>query len=133
MAIKKQLSIVQSNRVGELFNICDALRKKKVNVLAFCIHAFRDFGVLRFVVDNPGIARQVMKRIKFPFSASDVVTVELPNVPGALAQATKKLARAGINIDYAYASAAGDKSLVVFRVSDTAKAARIFESESKKR
>jgi len=127
MAIKKQISIVLQNKVGELFEVCDALRRRKVNLIAFCIHSLRDFGVLRIVVNNPGVARKALKSMRLSFTASDVAIGELPNVPGALAKVTKKLARAGINIEYAYASATDEKSLVIFKVSETAKASRLLE------
>ncbi len=126
MAVKKQLSIVQENRVGTLSRTCAVLSRKKVNILGCCIHDLHDFGVLRLVVDSPGKAREALKREKVSFSATDVVAVELSHVPGALGKVAKKLAAAGINVDYAYACGVGDKGLGIFKVSDTAKADRVL-------
>jgi hypothetical protein len=126
MPVKKQISIVQENRVGSLFKICAALIRKKVNIVALCIHDANEYGILRLVVDNPGKARQVLTREKLTFSATNVLAIELDNEPGALAKVTKKLARQQINIEYAYASATGEKALVILKVSDTDKADRLL-------
>jgi hypothetical protein len=126
MPVKKQISIVQENRVGALSRICAVLLKKKVNILGMCIHDLRDFGVLRIVVDSPGRARAALTREKLQFSATDVLAIQLDHVPGALAKVAKKLASKGINIEYAYACGAGDKALGIFKVSETSKADRIL-------
>jgi hypothetical protein len=126
MAVKKQISIVQENRIGTLYKICDVLIKKKVNILGCCTHDLRDYGVLRIVVDSPGRARAALTRAKLTFSATDVLAIELTHEPGALAKIAKKLAKAGINIDYMYASGIGDKALGIFKVSETSKADRIL-------
>jgi hypothetical protein len=126
MAVKKQISIIQENRVGSLFNICAALQKKKVNILALCIHDVNEYGILRLVVDNPGKARQVFNREKYTYSATNVIAVELEHEPGALAKVTKKLAREKINIEYAYASGTGEKGFAILKVSDTGKADRLL-------
>ena len=126
MAVKKQISIIQENRVGSLFNISAALLRKKVNILALCIHDVNEYGILRLVVDNPGKARQVLTREKYTFSAQNVIALELAHEPGALAKATKKLTREKINIEYAYACGTGENALAILKVSDTAKADRLL-------
>lgn len=126
MPVKKQISIVLENKVGALFKLTAVLTKKKVNILALCIHELRDFGLLRIVVENPGKARAVLTREKLTFSATDVLAIEMLNEPGALAKIAKKLASKGINIEYMYACAAGDKALGIFKVSETSKADRLF-------
>ena len=122
MPVKKQISIIQENRVGSLFKVCTALIRKKVNIVALCIHDVNEYGILRLVVDNPGRARQVLTREKLTFSATNVIAFELSHEPGALAKVTKKLAREQINIEYAYASGTGERALIIMKVSDTDKA-----------
>lgn len=126
MSIQKQISVVQENRVGALSKLCSVLAEKKVNILGICIHEIHDYGVLRIVVDNTERATEALKVANVSFSTTDVVVVETPHVPGALAQLAKKFSDAQINIDYAYATAASDKSLVVVKVAEPAKADRIL-------
>ena len=126
MAVKKQISVVQENRVGTLSRVCSVLAKKKVNILGCCIHDIHDYGVLRLVVDNAGKARGALKSAKIEFSTVDVVVVKLPHVPGAFGQVARKLADVGINIDYAYACGAGSEALGVLKVPDAARADRLL-------
>jgi hypothetical protein len=55
---------------------------------------------------------------------SQVIELSLPNKPGTLADAARKLARAKVNIDYAYAAGGPgvDSSTVFLKVSDPKKA-----------
>jgi hypothetical protein len=122
VSVKKQISIVQENRVGELSRICSLLAERNVNILAFCIQDIHDFGVLRLVVDNDSRATEALEASKLSFTVTDVVAVEVPHEPGALAKSGRKLADAGINIDYGYASGSKDKSLLILKCSDVAKA-----------
>jgi hypothetical protein len=46
-----------------------------------------------------------LKAAKIRFSEEEAVAVELDNRPGALCEVAEKLARAKINIKYAYATA----------------------------
>jgi hypothetical protein len=126
MPVKKQISVVIENRVGALARVSVALTKKKVNILGLSVHELPDFGILRIVVDSPARARKVLTREKLIFSATDVLAIEMPNQPGGLAKIATKLTRAGININYMYACAAGDKALGIFKVSETSKADRLL-------
>ena len=51
------------------------------------------------------LAERALTRAGYPFSVEEVLFVELKNRPGALARAVEKLARANIDIRYAYATA----------------------------
>ncbi len=54
---------------------------------------------------------------------TDVVILELANRPGALADAARRLADAGVNIEYSYGSAgAAHDGVLVMRVDDVEKA-----------
>jgi len=56
-----------------------------------------------------------------------VLVAKLPNEPGALGAAARKLAAAKVNIEFVYGSAAGAgaMSTIVIGVSDIARAARV--------
>jgi len=47
----------------------------------------------------------VLTKAGYTFAAEEVLFVQLTNRPGALARAAEKLARAGIDVRYAYATA----------------------------
>jgi len=60
---------------------------------------------------------------------TDVLSLELPDQPGILAQIANKLAKAKINIEYAYGTAGGSNThpTLIVRVSDTKRAAKLLK------
>ena len=76
------------------------------------------------VVDLDG-ARAALKEAKIRFSEEEVLDIELDNRPGAFAELAGKLARAKINIRFAYATTSPfARARVIVAVSDVAKALR---------
>ncbi len=61
--------------------------------------------MVRLLVPNRELAARALEKAGYRSSVEDVRFVELKNRPGALAKAVEKLARAGISIQYAYATA----------------------------
>lgn len=128
MAVKKQISVALENKVGRLANLCSLLAREKVNITAISVANIVDQGIVHIVVDKTDRALKVLKRARFPIIQSSVVVKQLPDKPGVLAQASRKLAQAKINIDYVYGSAGSGikEATIVFRVSDPAKADRLL-------
>ena len=81
-------------------------------------------GVLRLVVDNPVHAAGVLRERHYEVSERDALVVEVPNEPGSFAAVGRLLAGAGINLDYAYATARDDQAsaVVVVGVPDALRA-----------
>jgi hypothetical protein len=55
-----------------------------------------------------------------------VILVELPNKPGELQKVAKKIADAGIDIDFMYATTAGSKATCILKTADDQKAIKII-------
>ena len=62
---------------------------------------------------------------------ADVILVELDNIPGATGHVAARLSKAGINIDYVYASAHSEcgKSCLVLRVQRIEEALNILKGD----
>ena len=105
MAIEKQLSVFLENRPGILAHICDILSQASINVLALSTHDSVDNAVVRILCDNPTKALLLLEQEQFYVLEQDVVVLEITNHYGALSQVARKLARADINIGYAYCTA----------------------------
>jgi hypothetical protein len=60
---------------------------------------------------------------------TEVFLVELDNLPGATGKAATRLSKAGINIDYIYASAhpTGKKAYLVIRTHQIAEAEKVLK------
>jgi hypothetical protein len=125
----KQFSVFLVNRPGVLAHTCDALAKAKVNILAFTLMDSAEQGVLRVVADDEQATRDTLRRLGAQFVESEVLLVDLPNRPGALAKVARELAEAKINIEYAYASApSANRALAVLRTGNAAKATKVLSS-----
>lgn len=87
-----------------------------------------NYSMIRFIVDNPVKAVEVLNRSGYQVKVQDVIGLVLDNKPGILYQIAKRLGDAGINIAYTYGSGFSDSesALFIFRVSDLAKALELF-------
>jgi len=128
MQVTTQFSIFLVNKPGVLAQVTAALAKAKVNLTALTLVDSSEHGVLRLVCDETDHARKVLARAHDYFTETDVLVLELTNEPGALAQAAEKLAKAHININYAYCTggAPGGRTVAVFKVADVKKALRVL-------
>jgi hypothetical protein len=124
-----QFSVFLVNKPGVLAQVTSALAKEKLNLLAVTLVDSQEHGVLRLVPENATSARAVLQHLNLPMTETDVLCIDLPNHPGALADVATQLGTAHININYAYVTsgAPGGRTTGVFKVADQAKATRILK------
>ena len=113
MAIRTELSLRLKNSPGEISQICQHLLDERINIFALNLEAG---GMLRLVADNPLNAAGTLRNKQYSLTEREVLSVQLPNNPGALQNITDVIFKAGKNIDYRYASALEDHSIVVLIV-----------------
>jgi ACT domain-containing protein len=116
--IAKQLSIFLENKFGRLTEVTEILAKEGINLSALCIAENADFGILRGIVSDPDKAYKVLKENHFAVNITDVVGINCPNVPGALAKVLTYLSEAGVFIEYMYSFANNDSANVIIRPTD---------------
>ena len=123
----KQLSVSVENRPGTLAHVARVLGDGKVNILAFLTSTLGAEGSVQVVVDNVNKAKKALEGAGLTYTESDVLYVELPNIPGALGNFAGKLAAKEINITSGYQTTVegSRKASVVLAVSDLEKAARV--------
>jgi hypothetical protein len=106
MPTATQLNLSLDNEIGTLARLGRDLANGGVNLLALSAHEVdRNKGIIRLLVPNRELATQALSKAGYTFAVEEVLFIELKNRPGALAKAIEKLARARINIRYAYATA----------------------------
>ncbi len=103
----KELKIRIENHPGVLGEVAAALAKKKLNLRA--AHAWLEgsAGCVRLVAEKPAVARKALVAGGWPAEEHEVLEVTLADKPGALAELTAKLGRAGVNIEHLYVGSAG--------------------------
>ncbi|MGH7772005.1 MAG: ACT domain-containing protein [Candidatus Binatia bacterium] len=109
MKVLRQLAVFLENKPGTLAQVSSALAARRINILAFSISDAVDHGVLRMVVSNPVQAAHILGDGGMMVVESDVVALDLPNKPGALARVADRLSKARVNIEYAYGTTGGTK------------------------
>ncbi|TAK96468.1 MAG: ACT domain-containing protein [Verrucomicrobia bacterium] len=130
MQITKQLAIFLENRPGTLARVCDALAENKINIYAVSTSDTIDHTVMRMVVSDYRKAIHVFEAHGTLVVEDDVLMVEGSNKPGALSAIAHKLAKAKVNIEYAYCATPPDakKGLLVLRVNDAKKALKALNT-----
>jgi len=128
----KQISVFLENRPGSLYAVLEKLREWNVNLRALSLADTAEFGVLRFIVEDPEKTAERLRDEGFTATLTEVLAAGVEDRPGGLCQVVEILTREGISIEYLYAfvSPHRDKAYVVFRVEDLGKARKALERHS---
>ena len=127
----KQISVFLENKSGRLAKVTRVLGENSINIRALSIADTTDFGILRLIVNDPDKAYTAMKEAGFSVNVTDVIAVEIPDLPGGLAGPLENLRESGINIEYLYAflTRASEAALVVFRVEQIDEAITVLQEK----
>jgi hypothetical protein len=125
MAKTKQFTMTIDNRPGAVAEIARILGNAKVNILALLATAQGTSGTVQLTVEDTRRAKKALDEARLTYQETTAEEYELPNKPGALADALDKLASKGINLSsiHATASKGGKKAVVVYTVQAEEKAA----------
>ena len=93
MSYVQQVSVFLENKSGRLAEVTRALAGAGVNLGALSIADTSDFGILRFICDQPDKAAQVLREAGFSVGETEVLAVEVPHRPGGLADLVGRLLR----------------------------------------
>jgi hypothetical protein len=123
----QQISIFLENKSGRLADVTRVIADAGINLRAISIADTADFGILRVIVDKPEMALEALAKAGFTTRTTDVLGLEIQDVPGALSKVMDVFKQTGVNIEYLYASLEknGDKAIVIFKVEDVEHGLRI--------
>lgn len=127
MRVERQLSLFLDNRPGVLAAVCRDLAQHDINIEAITVANLVDHAVVRMVVADPQAAVHLLEEHGVLVILSDVLAIDLPDRPGAIAALADRLGRADINIDYMYGSSRGGRAArptIFLRVADLRRAER---------
>ncbi|MGV3754847.1 MAG: ACT domain-containing protein [Verrucomicrobiota bacterium] len=130
MEITRQLALFLDNTPGMLAQVCDVLAAEKINIYAISTSDTVDHSVIRMVVSDTDRALKVFEEHSTLVIDDEVLMIEGGNKPGSLAEISRKLAAAKINIEYCYCatSPSAKKGLLIARVSNAKKALKVLNS-----
>lgn len=98
MAAARELQVQLANEPGTLGLISEILGRHGMNIDGFGVWV----ATAHLMVEEPERAHEILRAEGFQVEIVDVLRLVVPNEPGNLADITRALGEAGINIDYAY-------------------------------
>jgi hypothetical protein len=111
------------NKPGELARITEAIAQKGIDITSFSGATCGDTGSVALLTNDEAGTRSIIKDAGFKAREIEVVPTSLANQPGTLAEAARRLANAGVNIEAALPTGmSGNNVTVAFATSDPAKA-----------
>jgi hypothetical protein len=113
MNMVKQLVVSMPNQPGKLAEIEGLLTDNGVNVLAMSAETSGDRGTLRFVVNDPEKASNVLKSVGSEVNEQTVLAAEVPSHPGGLHAILKPLQQAQINVESIYNTMSAGGTVIV--------------------
>ena len=128
----KQFCISIENAAGRLFEVADLLGKAGINLRALNLVDTGAFGQLRLLVSDVATTRRILMEKHVPARVDEVVAVEIPDHPGALARVLEPLKDAMINVLYTYAFIGFSEghAVMIFRFSDNDKAIEVLQANN---
>jgi hypothetical protein len=113
----EQISVFLENKSGRLAEVTEILSRAGINIRSLSLADTADFGILRLIVDRTDQANRVLKENGFTVAKTEVIALQVPDVPGGLAKILSVIDGAGINVEYMYAfiHRSGDDAIVIFR------------------
>lgn len=116
----KVVSVIADNRPGVLAKICAELARRRNNLHAIYAPEGDDETIIKVLTKDPDGARWQLSKLGFDCFLEEAISVEVDNTPGSFSKACRKLAEAGINIRYAFATTitTARKASIIIGVSD---------------
>ncbi len=98
----RQISVFLESRPGHLSRVLEQFELVGVNVRGYSAADTGDYGIVRFIVDNPDRALEVLHEMGAACTSSDVLVLRLDDKPGELARLMSVITRCNINVAYSY-------------------------------
>jgi hypothetical protein len=120
----KDLTVVLEDRPGELAKLGEATGTAGINIEGMSAHTREGRGVLHILVEDAQAAREALSGADIEVQDErDALVVEVEDRPGTMAEVARKLAGAGVNVEFAYATFGGVRVVLGVEDVDAAEAA----------
>ncbi|MBK5246882.1 MAG: ACT domain-containing protein [Peptostreptococcaceae bacterium] len=126
--IIKQLTVFLQNKSGRLEELTDILAKNNINISALSIAETEEYGIMRMIVSDHEKALEALKAAEFTVKTTDVVSIQCPDIPGALHETLKTLTNNGIDVSYMYGYSNGGTARLIMKINNPEKAMEIIEN-----
>ena len=115
----KQLTVFIENRAGRLSEVLNVLKQGGVNIISMSLADTTEFGLLRLIVDDATMGKEMLTQHGFSSLLSDVSIIKIPHRVGSLQELLQAIDDKGVNIEYMYGlSIDTNQAYVVLKASD---------------
>jgi len=122
----KEIRLFMLDKVGLLSEVTTAIAKAKVNINTICAYAMENHAFFMLTTSSHAKAKKALAPLGFGIEEKDVIQVEVPNKPGELQKVAKRIANAGVDIEYMYATTGGSKATCIIKAADDQKALKVI-------
>lgn len=119
-----QISVFTQSQPGHLLRILNILAEEELNVRGFSCSDSGDFGIARFVLDEPQKALDILQAKGFAAAMTEILVFELHDTPGELQSVVSLLANEGLNIVYSYSLIS---TCVAIRIKEVDRAKKLLQ------
>lgn len=125
----KQITVTLPNKPGKLSEISDLMGSEGLNIRAILVDHHNDTSVLRYIVEDPEKAGNLLRSRGYDFQIDEVLAVEVPDHPGGLGAVLRPLREHNINVDYMYPAIGryGLNAILIMGVSNKDEAIRVLK------
>lgn len=121
--MSQPFTIELANRPGELARLARALAVRGVDIRHIAGGAAGHAAWAFLTTDNDAATREVLRSLGYRYLEGRTITVEVEERPGALADLSERLGRAGVNIEgFMIVGHHGSQVEIAFSVDDEGKA-----------
>ncbi len=121
-----QLSVFMENTSGTLTAVLGTLKENNIQLHAISVADTADYGICRMICDNPQKAFKVLEQNGVAASLSEIIVLEMKDVPGSAADLIALFAKSGLSIAYLYSFHYEGRQALAFRTDDREKAKEII-------
>lgn len=108
-----QISVFVENKPGRLERVTEILAKAGVNIRAFTVSGTYEYGVMKFLVDQPDKALEALRAHGIPANKREIIAALMDDRPGGLYRIARVFGQRRMNIEDAYGFVIEDKKRAV--------------------
>jgi hypothetical protein len=123
-----QLSVFLENKSGRITEVLEVLGEENIRITALSVADTAEFGILRLIVSDPDLAKDLLKKHNFTVNLTEVISVMAPNGAKYYAKILRILSDLDISVEYTYAFSLGEKSVIILRCSSSEEAIKALKS-----
>ncbi len=132
--VVNQIAVFLENKQGRIYDFAKVIAEAKIDLISMSIADTEEFGILRAVTSDNKKAVEALKKAGFTVISTDMIGIEIPDVPGSLAKVLKIMSEEKIQIEYlySYARSEANKAYIILKVADNEKTVQLLNKRGVK-